>query len=356
MTDDLEPRLADHLRHRASRVSAPPDVADVHHRIDARHRRRAACAAARRSPSRWSPVPWLAGRSARAAEPDRDTVTAAGGGDASDSGDDASGGAGADLEGTHRLPRRRRWSSESDRTTAEGIRLGRAHHPARSAEPDRAQIDGLVRVGIVDDELIDVALLETGAGHASFVIAGAADGRPMWVVVAASHGHRRRRPSRTGRSTRTEAAGGVAVLAAYADDGQPAAEPGRRRRRGHGRARADRRGERPPGHHRRRQRRLHRGRPLGRPARRPDDAASRASRPPTRTRRGPRSPTLFTRLYDGSGEPHLELHERPEVWVDANERFQAGAPGLRRHGASTCTVRSTRSCSRLPTERACGSG
>ena len=89
MTDDLEPRLRDHLRQRASRVSAPPDVADVHQRIDARHRRRRA--RARRRPRH------RAGRRSRgrlggwrsSTEPDRDTVAVGGRRQRRDSGDDA---------------------------------------------------------------------------------------------------------------------------------------------------------------------------------------------------------------------------------------------------------------------------
>ena len=218
MTDDLEPRLGDHLRHRASRVHAPQDLTDVHRRVDSRQQRnmRALGAALAIALVAGPVAGWAL---ARSAEPDRDTLTAAGGG--SDDGAEAGGGAPV-LEGTGYGPVDLDMELVSDRTTAEGIRLVVRTTPLDS-QSSPCQIDGLVRVGIVERQLIDVAYLETAPGHASFGIAGGADARPMWVLVARAVG----RVSATfpnGSVDTVEDARGVAVLAAFAVAGQDPGE------------------------------------------------------------------------------------------------------------------------------------
>ena len=78
MTDELEPRLRDHFHQRASRVSAPPDVGDVHRRIDGRARRRSRALGVALAIALVAGP--LAGYAlAQATEPDRDAVAALGG-------------------------------------------------------------------------------------------------------------------------------------------------------------------------------------------------------------------------------------------------------------------------------------
>ncbi len=181
-----------------------------------------------------------------------------------------------------------------------------------------------MRVGIVDGQLIDVALVETAPGHASFGIAGGADGHPMWVVVArATATVQATFPN--GSSDTTEAAGGVAVLAAYADEGQPASdlvddvvdvtgvaggsveESERPVTSADGSAGCT---EGDPS--------------VGPPV---DLTMPPAGEPPADEDAARAAITdTFTKLYNGSGEPYLELRERPEVWVDANERFKQQHP------------------------------
>jgi hypothetical protein len=183
------------------------------------------------------------------------------------------------------------------------------------------EVDGLVRVGIVDGDLVDVTMVESAPAGASFGIAGGANGRPMWVVVARAVGTVEA-SFPNGSSDSTEAVNGVAVLAAYADEGQEALEladdsinvtglPGRQGVEG---SRvvvlADGTGgcgvappvdppvTMPP--------------PGDPPA---DEAAARAE-----------ITELFSRY--GGVDPHTEvgLHERPEVWLDAALRFQEQQP------------------------------
>ena len=157
---------------------------------------------------------------AQASEPDRDSVSAAGGGTASDTGSEGLFSPGPVLEGTGAGYLDPQMELQSDRTTAEGIRLV-VRTTVLDPQNPPCQIDGLVRVGIVDGQLIDVALMETAPSHASFGIAGGADGRPMWVVVGRADGAVEA-TFPNGSVDSTEPAGGVAVLAAYADEGQAA--------------------------------------------------------------------------------------------------------------------------------------
>ncbi len=216
MTDDLEPRLRDHLRQRASRVSAGPDLGDLHQRIGARGGRtsRALGAALALSLVAGPVSGWAL---ARSSETDRDDVSALGGG-ATASGADAGYEAGGGVREGGPGYLDPEMELVSDRTTEEGIRL-----VVRSTDlgtgGGACEIDGLVRVGIVDGDLIDVARFETTPGGAQFGIAGGADGRPMWVVLVRGFDEVGATfPS--GVEDATPVVRGVAVLAAYADEGQ----------------------------------------------------------------------------------------------------------------------------------------
>jgi hypothetical protein len=120
MSDDLEPRLRDHLRQRASRVSAPSDLADVHQRIGGRARvRTRALGAALAIALVAGPVAGYA--LAQATAPDTDTVSASGGGDSTTPSTYA--GQGVLLEGSGAGYLDAEMQAVSDRTTGEGIRL-----------------------------------------------------------------------------------------------------------------------------------------------------------------------------------------------------------------------------------------
>ena len=220
MTDDLEPRLRDHFRQRAGRVSAPSDLADVHQRIDGRARARSrALGAALAIALVAGPVAGYA--LAQATEPDTDTVSASGGGGADSTTSPSYDGQGVILEGSGAGYMDEGMQPVSERTTGDGIRLVVRSTILGEPESEPCQVDGLVRVGIVDGDLVDVTMVESAPASASFGIAGGANGRPMWVVVARAVGQVEA-SFPNGSSDSTEAVNGVAVLAAYADEGQHA--------------------------------------------------------------------------------------------------------------------------------------
>ena len=218
MNDDLEPRLGDHLRHRASRVQVAPDLGDVHHRIDQRHQRRTRALGAALALALVA-GPLVGWTLARANEPDRDTLTAAGGGGADDAGESPPPsfvdeqyrpqGSTGDID-AHLAP-------VSARTTEQGIRLV-VHTTGLASSAPSCAIDGVVRVGVVDGDVIDVVHMETGTSGSQFLVAGVADDRPMWVVVARGF-QSVVATFPNGASDRVEATDGLAVLAAYADPG-----------------------------------------------------------------------------------------------------------------------------------------
>ncbi|MET0903101.1 MAG: hypothetical protein ABWZ52_07670, partial [Acidimicrobiales bacterium] len=310
MTDDLEPRLRAHLRQRASHVSVPSDVADVHHRVTEGHRRRTRALATTLAIALVAgPVAgWALARTTQA---DVDTLTATGG--AAAAGDDDAG-SGLLIEGVSPSYLDPEMELLSERTTAEGIRLV-VRSTVLGPRPDGGPcvVDGLVRVGIEDGPLIDVALFETSPTGASFGIAGGADGRPMWVVLARGYdGVGATFP--TGQRDVAEAAYGVAVLAAYAAPGQsadhlmddvieiegstagPAPDDVREVVLNDGSGGCPN--------------------PDGVISTPPVEAAMpEPGEPPADEDAAIAEITdTFTKLFDGSGEPHPELRERPEVW------------------------------------------
>ena len=324
MTDDLEPRLRDHLRQRASRVSASPDVADVHQRIEGRARRRSrALGTALAVALVAGPVAGYA--LAQATEPDTDTVSASGGdeGGATGSFGGDSDGRGVLLEGSGAGYFDGELQPVSERTTGDGIRLVVRSTPLGAPQSDPCAVDGVVRVGIVDGDLIDVVLVESAPGNATFGIAGAANGRPMWVVVARSLGTVDA-TFPNGSVDRAEPVNGVAVLAAYADEGQLATElgndvvevtglPGRPVEEGP------------------RSVTLSDGTggcgavlpPIGPPSTMP----AAGEPPPDEEAARAEITDLFTAAYDGEVLPsQSDLRERPAVWEDAQQRFRDEHP------------------------------
>ena len=217
-SDDLEPRLTDHLRQRASRVGTPPDVADVHHRIADRHRKRTrALGAALAMALVAGPV--LGFALARGTEPDVDTVTAGGGGGSGSSGtspvDVSEGGSPAPYADLGS-----QLAHVSARTTDAGIRL--VVHASELGQANGPCVpDGVVRVGVVDGDLIDVVIMETAPGGASFLIAGTVHHRPMWVVVVRGF-ENVEATFPNGAIDHADATEGLAVLAAYGDAGPSA--------------------------------------------------------------------------------------------------------------------------------------
>lgn len=324
MTDDLEPRLAAHLRQRAGRVASRPDVADLRQRIDARGRRttRGLGAALALALVAGPVAGWAA---ARSIGPERDTVTASGGAGgggsavADELADEASfeGGGAAYLDPVMELV--------STRTTAEGIRLVVRSTMFGDSGGDPCAVDGLVRVGIVDGDLIDVAPFETSPGGASFGIAGGADGRPMWVVLARAESVVEARfPN--GATDRAEAANGVAVLAAYAGDGQPAEDLVADTVEVTGPP------DHPPGDGPRAVTidRAAAGCPTEDPSVEvPLELAMPEPGEPPADEDAARAAIndLWLAAFDGAGDPtEANLRERPEVWLDAAERFKREQP------------------------------
>ena len=326
MTDDLEPRLTDHLHQRASRVSTPPDVADVHHRIDAapatastacsaRHWRIALVAGPlaawrRRSPP--SPTSTPSPSRAEAAPPT--------------AGDNSHGRRRADPRGRRAsATSTRRWSSQSTGPRPRGSAWS-STPPPRPGERRRV-VDGVVRVGVVDDDLIDVALMETAPADASFGIAGTADARPMWVVVAPGY-ETVEATFPNGAADDDRGDGGLAVLAAYADAGQ------RRRRWSTTSSRStacpvvDM--ETARRHARRRHRRLRRGRPAGRQP--PSTVMPEPGEPPAdeEAARAEITDAVQRSSTASRAARGRAPRERPSVWLDARQRFREEQPELRR--------------------------
>ena len=223
MTDDVEPRLRDHLEHRADRVHVAADLDDVHRRIGDRQRRRTRALGATLAVALVA-GPVLGFALARSTEPDRDTVSATGG-------DLASGGAGGggSVEGGEVIGAYVDYLGPAlelvgERTTAEGIRLvTRVGTPYEGSAEDPCLPDAIVRVGVTDGDLVGVATIESRPTTALFAPTGGAEGRPLWVLVVRTSGGEvtARFPNGT---TDTTAAGldGIAVLAAYAGDGRAA--------------------------------------------------------------------------------------------------------------------------------------
>lgn len=220
MTDDLEPRLRDHLRHRADRVATAPDVADLHDRIDGRQRRRTrAVGAALALALVAGPLGgWALGR---AGVDDRDAVAALGGsGDAGGSGVSVSTTVPSGEGGLHH---EERMQLVSERTTAEDIRLLVRSTGLGAPDGDSCAVDGLVRVGVVADGLVDVAFVESAPARAALSVVGGADGRPVWLVIARATGTVIA-TFPNGTTDEAAATDGVAVLAAFGPDGASSAE------------------------------------------------------------------------------------------------------------------------------------
>ncbi len=219
MTDDLEARLRGHLHGRAQHVTSAPDVADLHQRIDGRRRTRTrALGAALALALVAGPLGgWALGR---ATVDERDPVSTSGG----DDGALASGGGGSDPSGEEvgygygfGTP----MELLTERTTAEGIRLVVRTTGLGAPEGDPCAPDGVVRVGVVGGDLVDVVMLESAPSGAALGLAGGADGRPLWVVVARSTSLVGA-TFPNGATDDAEPVGGVAALAAYADAGATA--------------------------------------------------------------------------------------------------------------------------------------
>jgi hypothetical protein len=319
MTDDLEPRLSDHLNQRASRVSATPDLDDVHRRIEHRRQRRTrALATALAIALVAGPLAgWAVGR---ATEPDVDTVaTDLGGGGSLSGGPPATsldeGGIplgyanlGAQLDPV------------SARTTEQGIRLV-VHTSGLGQANGPCVADGVVRVGVADGDLIDVLVMESAPGAATFSIAGTADDRPMWIVVARGF-EDVEAIFPNGVVDHATATDGLAVLAAYAGPGQqadqladdtvalagtpmPDMESTREARLADGYA-----GCPPP---------IDIAEPpvtMPEPGEPPaDEAAARAD-----------IEALFSAYGGQDPDTQMDKHERPNVWRDADTRFREEHP------------------------------
>jgi len=219
MTDDLEPRLRQHLQRTAGRTEPVPDPADLDARIGARHRRttRGLGVALTLALAAGPLAGWTL---ARSTEPDVQAVSAAGTGasDRDDGVDEpllyAQGSGYLDYLGGV-LP------LVSDRTTGEGLRLvtrlGTIHgsYPGGGVAP--CVTDGLARVGVTDGELVGVVSSEVAPASRTFGVTGAAEGQPVWVVIARADGGTVEARFPNGTTDRAEAVGGLAVLAAYAD-------------------------------------------------------------------------------------------------------------------------------------------
>ena len=229
MTDDLEPRLEHHLARQASAVDPVPDTADLAARIGAKGRRTtrglgAALALALVA----GPVGGWA--LARSTEADRQSLSAAGGTGASNETSPPTTSGGGDglyeLGGGYLDYIGPALALVDERTTDEGlhltIRLGKPYDAYTEQPGDPCLPDGVVRVGVLDDDLIGVATMETWPDHGAFGVTGAAEGRPIWVVVARAEGGVVEATFPNGTVDRTEAVGGVAVLAAYAEGDQAA--------------------------------------------------------------------------------------------------------------------------------------
>jgi hypothetical protein len=223
MTDDLEPRLRRHLERVAGRAEPVPDTADLDARISARRRRttRGLGAALAIALAAGPLGGWAL---ARSTEPDVRSLAAAGDGEAE--GDGGSGQLVAD-QGTAyfdylgpSLP------LVGERTTQEGlrlvVRLGQPYEAYQHDGEDPCLPDGLARVGVTDGALVGGVTTEVHPGSRTFVVIGAAEGTPVWVVIARADGVgtvEARFPN--GVVDQAEATGGLAVLAAYAPVGTP---------------------------------------------------------------------------------------------------------------------------------------
>jgi hypothetical protein len=324
MTDDLEQRLRDHLRRQASRASAPPDVTDLRRRVDARDRR------ITRALGAGLAIALLAGpvagwAFARSTESDRNTVTAAGGQASRDSAGAGVEEYGGGLDYSDPTLLDVDLEQVSARTTGEGVRLVVHSSGLGQSNGPCITVDGVVRVGIVDGDLIDVRYADTAPGGASFVIAGTADDRPIWVVVVRGF-ELVEATFPNGAVDAVEATDGLAVLAAYADPDQSPDELMDDVIQLQGSPMVDMADSRRAAI---------------------DDGSGGCSEPGTVTTLPPEQPAmpepgeppadeeaaraavedLWLAAYDGAAEPsQANLRERPEVWLDAQARFRQERP------------------------------
>jgi hypothetical protein len=318
--DELEPRLSDHLHQRASRVHTTPDLADVHERIGHRQQRRTrALGAALALALVAGPVAGFA--LARTTEPDVDTLTAGGGGGGTSSGGppatyvtDGSiqnGGAflGAQLDPV------------SARTTEEGIRLV-VHTSGLGPATGPCVPDGVVRVGVADGDLIDVVLLESAPGAASFVVGGAADDRPMWIVVVRGF-EDVQATFPNGAVDSARATDGLAVLAAYAAPGQPADQLADDTVELAGAPMKDQDSTRTvvlaDGY-------AGCGSPPTEPVAPPQTMPAAGEPPADEGAARAQIEELFSAYGGQDPDTQMGLHERPNVWRDANDRFKEEHP------------------------------
>ncbi|MFL6204938.1 MAG: hypothetical protein ACJ739_06275 [Acidimicrobiales bacterium] len=322
--DDLEPRLGDHLRARASRVSSAPDLADVHRRIDGRRQARTRALGVALAIALVA-GPALGFALARSTEPDVDAVTAAGG--AARGGRRGGDGTAPTYLGDGSLQNEisnlgSQLDRVSARTTEAGIRL--VVHTSGLGPPTGPCVpDGVVRVGVADGDVIDVVVVESAPGAASFVIAGTADDRPMWVVVARGF-EDVEATFPNGAVDSTRATDGLAVLAASADPGQSADALADDTVELGGTPMEDQESTRPA--------RLADGyagcpSPPTEPVEPPQTMPAAGEQPADPDAARAEVEALFLDAFKGPADPDgAHLRERPNVWWDASVRFREEHP------------------------------
>lgn len=326
MTDDLEPRLQRHLARRASGVDPVPDPTDLAARIAGRNRR------ASRGLATALVLALVAGPAAgwalaRQTEADRQSVAAGGTGAAADGSDDEGLVYGNALDGGLLDYFGPELDLVGERTTAEGlhlaVRMGKPYDQYQHSGEDPCLPDGMVRVGVTAPGLVGAVTMESWPDGAAFGLTGAAEGRPLWVVVARAEGGTIEATFPNGTVDRAEAVGGLAVLAAFASDavasnlladtievtgmaeGQQAGSTYLARAYLMGGGACPTPGVLPGPS-------VTMPEPGEPPA---DEAAARAAITDT-----------WLAALDGSGEDHPELRERPDVWLDSHERFVREQP------------------------------
>ncbi|MEQ1788112.1 MAG: hypothetical protein ABL966_13745, partial [Acidimicrobiales bacterium] len=214
-----------------------------------------------------------------------------------------------------------------ERTTAEGlhlaVRMGQPYDIYQHSGEDPCLPDGIVRVGVTAPDLVGAVTMETQPDGAAFGVTGAAEGRPLWVVVARAPGGTIEATFPNGTVDRAEAVGGLAVLAAFASDAV-ASDLLDDTIGVTGMSEAQRAGSTYPA-----QAYLMGGGGCstptvlpGPPVSMPEPGEPPADEPAARAAI---TDTWLTAL-EGSGEDHPELRERPDVWLDSHERFVTEQP------------------------------
>ncbi|MGE3835429.1 MAG: hypothetical protein AB7H43_11650 [Acidimicrobiia bacterium] len=243
MSDDLESRLRDDLDRRAASVTSRPDAADLALRLTTRWQRRsrvlttALVVMAVAGP--------LAGYRLASGREDGDLRALTAGDATVDDGSFSTDGEVPPSTAPPPVEGRPSYSTFgldwyggvvpviAERTTKEGIRLvvrqTRPIPPDPAVDPRDApcQPDGGVRVGVVADDLVGTTAQTTFppsmAWSGAFGIVGAAEGRPAGVAIVRANAVRVEAVFPNGTIDGAPTAHGVAVLAAFADAGRPAA-------------------------------------------------------------------------------------------------------------------------------------